>query len=641
MSKRNKTWMFVLILAGCVTGVIPAHAASAERQLQKGIEAYQKNDNDKALDYFIDVLMNGNSAQVTQANRYIEAIHNRLGGIQNPVEVDVNFPDQPNQTLIDRTENMANYGVEKLNTLAGADPVVSDGPKTLTEQIEERQLADYVQGAVAPLSAQQGAAVDAATTIQEQAVNGVKATEQDLKAVQQELNSETNAALQSQLPVSLGMSTSGEVSTAGMIAEQPEEMVSEPEESTAPASVFADLTSPSAIEARNLYTAQKLQSMTQSVVEALTATPGVHLYMRADGRPDAIDVDDGILFERDAFRPEAFSTLNNIYELLALTQNAKYILLPAGSYTDDVTLPSIRQAMALQSYLVKRGISQGKLHYNMGLVDEEVPTQFSNLKGLSVVFDYDAKLPTRMLDNADNETAPLLSLAIVPPCSAIDRANGEAFAIDFSVLETVDTLDNWTLQVVQHGRDGNYYIVRQLEGFSPVYHQILWNGRKGIIGPELPCGKYTVVLSAVDLKGNKQVIRRRLVVKCNGAATFGSCETDTCKKAKEGKNTAALDYKTARLWSKPGRKMRTGQVAQSQAVATQQEQTQSSSTTSNSYTVTKTVSNIVTEDNTPAALTSTQPYAPMPVNAGGYTPAPAAPVNNPYDMPYEEEYTTY
>ena len=59
-------------------------------------------------------------------------------------------------------------------------------------------------------------------------------------------------------------------------------------------------------------------------------------------------------------------------------------------------------------------------------------------------------------------------------------------------------VDNWMLQVVQHGRDGNFYVVRQLEGFTPVYHQILWNGRKGIIGPELPCGKYTLVLTATD-----------------------------------------------------------------------------------------------------------------------------------------------
>ncbi len=637
--------MFVLVLMGCVAGTLPARAASPERQLQRGIEAYQKNDNDKALDYFIDVLMNGNKDQVNQANRYIEAIHNQLGGIKTPVEVNVNFPDQPTQTLIDTTENVANYGVEKLSTLAGKDPVVRDVPKTLTEQIEDRQLADYLQDAATPVSAQQGALVDQAAVLQEQAANSAQTTQQDVKAIDDQLKQETGVALQSQVPVpqEKSMVLAAEPQIGGTSA-QPDARQMQTE-SAVPASVFGDLTSPSAIEARNIYTTQKLQSMTDSVVKALTDTPGVHLYLREDGRPDALDIDEGVLFQKNAFRPEAFATLNNIYELLALTQNAQYVILPAGSYTDDVTLQGIRQAMALKSYLEKRGISQGKLYYNMGLVDQEVPTQFSNLKGLSVVFDYDAKLPTRMLDNSDNETAPLLSLAIVPPCRAIDRQNGEAFAIDFSVLETVDTLDNWMLQIIQHGRDGNYYVVRQLEGFASVYHQILWNGRKGIIGPELPCGKYTVVLSAVDLKGNKQTLRRRLVVKCNEAKTFGACEADTCKTKQE--KTDSLNYKAARLWIKPGRKMKEVSVVQTtvEPVVSRQEDAQASSQVSNSYTVTKTVRNIVTQDDTPAtsaSVSSSQEYAPLPADAGGYAPAevPTA-ANNPYDMPYEEEYTNY
>ncbi len=655
MSKRNKTWMFILVLASCMGGGLPLQAASAERQLQKGIEAYQKNNNDKALEYFVDVLMNGDNEQVAQANRYIEAIHNNMGGIKTPVEVNVNFPDQPTQTLIDRTDNLANYGVEKLDTLAGEELSVPQGPKTLTQQIEERQLAGYLDDGAEPVSAQQGALLDTATVLQEQNVNGVQTTQQDVKAVNQQLQQESKAAVQNQVPVpqeksmadglvsdASSVSVPAPVSASGsdLVKQEPiaQQAVVQPE-NLETASVFADLTTPSAIEARNLYTTQKLQSMTQEVVSSLTATPGVHLYLREDGRPDAIDVDDEVLFHQNTFRTEALPTLNNIYELMALTQNATYVILPEGSYTDDVTLPGIRQAMALHSYLVKRGISQGKLSYNMGLVDQEVPAQFSNLKGLSVVFDYDAKLPTRLLDNQNNETTPLLSMAIVPPCKAIDRTLGEAFAIDFSVLETLEPLDNWSLQVIQHGRDGNYYVVRQLEGFAPVYHQILWNGRKGIIGPELPCGKYTVVLNAVDAKGSKQTLRRRLVVKCNAAREFGSCEKGTC--AVKEKETSALNYQATRLWKKPGRTMPVSKP-QVPVQAVEDQQVQEQSTASNTYTVTKTVSNIVTEDNTPVAgaVSSSQEYAPMPVNAGGYAPVEGA-ATNPYDMPYEEEYTTY
>ncbi|MBP5616442.1 MAG: hypothetical protein J6X06_01410 [Elusimicrobiaceae bacterium] len=688
MKNKNKVGMYVLVLAGCLlTAGMPGHAASAEKQLQKGITAYQQNDNDKALDYFIDVLMNGDSEQVRQANQYIDAIHNQIGGIKNPVEVDISFPDQPTQTIINKSENLANYGTEQLSTLADragdvvqdANDLINKENKTLTEQIEARQLEGYLQEQAQPIVQQKAALLEQPTVLQEEIANQVNTARQDLEAIAKEFNEQN-------MPTEVvPAGTARKVTAVQPVVQTPVEtlpVVTEPvivipagnvpvdttvQEPVAAAPVytpvvpttaltmsqanpdsatlFADLTSDDAVRARNLYTAQKLQSMKDSALASLSSEPGVHVYMRADGRPDAIDIDDGVLFQGNSFRPESFSTLNDIYEVLALTQDAQYVILPAGSYTDDVTLAGIRQAMALHSYLVKRGISQGKLYYNMGLVDQEVPAQFSNLKGLSIVFDYDAKLPTRLVDNATNETAPLLSMAIVPPCHAIDRSLGEAYAIDFSVLETVDTLDNWMLQIIQHGRDGNYYIVRQLEGFAPVYHQILWNGRKGIIGPELPCGKYTVVLTGVDVKGNKQTLRRRLIVKCNGTASLGSCETGTCNVKATAKKATALNYKAARLWKKPGRVM--GGVAKEVVVEQKveevapavQEHSTATSTSSNTYTVTKTVRNIVTDDNSSSSTTTTSSYsdayAPLPPADAGYIPATA----NPYDMPYEEVYT--
>lgn len=663
MSKMKRTWLCVLVLTGSLfVTVQTVQAASAEKQLQKGIEAYQKNDTDKAMDYFVDVLMNGDSEQVSTANKYIEAIHNRIGGIKTPVEVNVSFPNQPTQTIVDRAENLANYGTEQLSTLATQGESVSkqaqaasNAPKTLTEQIEERQLAGYVQEGLAPVSEAQGAALDQAAVLDEKVANGVATTQKDVQAISQEVKKavqQSTPAVVTVQPVERSMleeqpaqkeavnEQKPVVQAAPVVEEEPVAKKEQPLTVSAlpsASSTFADLTSPSAVEARNIYTAQKLQSMTDAAVAELSADKGVHLYMRPDGRPDAIDMDETALFKNNAFRPEAFNTLNAVYEVLALTQGAQYVILPAGSYTDDVTLAGIRQAMALKSYLVKRGISQGKLYYNMGLVDQEVPAQFSNLKGLSIVFDYDAALPTRLLDNEEDEKAPLLSMAIVPQCHAIDRSLGEAYAVDFSVLETVDTLDNWILQVIEHGRDGNFYIVRQLEGFSPVYHQILWNGRKGIIGPELPCGKYTFVLTAADLKGNKQTLRRRVVVKCAADPT-PACQMGTCSASvKTQQTTGVLDYKAARLWTKPARKMydvsaQTVQVTQLAEVSVE-DQSKASSTATSSYTVTKTVRNVVTEDtsSTGAVASSVEDTVSMDVQDVS---------NNPYDMPYEEEYTT-
>lgn len=685
MSKLKKSLLYVSVLFGlmCVGGVLHA-ATSAEKSLEKGIEAYRKQDNDKAMDYFVDVLMNGTQAQAARASNYIDAIHNQIGGIKTPVEVDISFPDQPTQTIVDPANNLANYGTERLNTLATeaeeaaqeAVDALNREPKTLTEQIEARQLAGYLQENedVQPLPAAQAASLDEAAAAAQEPVNGLEPTLQDVQAVQQQA-AQTQQAAQAQQaaqtqPVLLTQPTVQEepvlqdgvpaprermmtttyqapVAEPVVVSAVPATQASTTVSSTPTASsTFTDLTSPSAIRARNLYTAQKLQSMTDEVVTALKDTPGVHLYLREDGRPDAIDVDDGVLFKGNYFRADSLDTLNRMYELLALTQGAHYTILPSGSYTDDVTLAGIRQAMALKSYFVKRGISQGKLSYNMGLVDEEVPAKFSNLKGLSVVFDYDAKLPTRLLNNEEKETAPLLSMAIVPPCHTIDRSLGEAYAVDFSVLETVSPLDNWVLQVILHGRDGKYYVVRQLEGFAPVYHQILWNGRKGIIGPELPCGKYTIVLTGTDLKGNKQVLRRRVVVKCNEEKpTTGSCQEGKCPVVKAAAKSTVLNYKTSRLWKKPGRVMRDGteQAAVTVAPVVQQadvqEQAVSTSTQDNTYTHTKTVRNIVTTDNTPAEAVTTTSYVTEDLGPNGSYTSTETVNSNPYAMPYEDEYT--
>ena len=694
--------MYVLVLAGgllCVGDT--ANAASAETQLQKGIEAFRKNDNDKAMDYFVDVLMHGDAAQQARANNYIDAIHNQIGGIKTPTEVAISFPEQPTQTIVDPASNLANYGTERLNTLATeaeaaaqeAIDALGQTPQTLTEQIEARQLEGYIQ-TPEPVTA---------PAVQEELPNAlppqpsVLVPEQPVvtpvvEPVQATQNANDLSVYGGIAPVERRMSDQEvqplQAAAQPALVEQPIQVaaapvVEQPTQAQTPmlsttyvaapvvetpvqtaSSTFTDLTSESAIRARNLYTSQKLQSMTDEVVAKLKDTKGVHLYMNPDGRPDAIDVDDGVLFQGTSFRSQALPTLNSIYELLALTQGAHYTILPAGSYTDDVTLPGIRQAMALKSYLVKRGISEGKLSYNMGLVDEEVPAKFSNLKGLSVVFDYDAKLPTRLLENEAKETNPLLSMAIVPPCRAIDRSLGEAYAVDFSVLETVNPLDNWTLQVIWHGRDGKYYVVRQLEGFAPVYHQILWNGRKGIIGPELPCGKYTLVLTGVDLKGNKQSIRHRVVVKCDGKTQLtGSCQTGTCpgtEKAATATTSTVLNYKSARLWKKPGRTMYTVATAPKveEAVAVVEEAVavveegqgqakgQATSTEENTYTHTKTVRNIVTTDNTPAETVTTtsyvsEEYAPLPTGNAYTSTTTATSTTNPYEMPYEEEYTTY
>jgi len=665
----NKLKKVCFIVAVAVLGVLMISAeklfaatSTVAKQLEKGIELYNQNKTEAAMDQFINVMVNGTPEQVATANQYVNKIHNQIGGIQTPVEVDVNFKEGAIREFDDAASDLE---LQRQNVQEAVQQQVADVNAAADEQAQnvqqaldeidaqQKALAAQIEAKQAAMHNQVQAAADAA------AASAAAATVTPEKTVAEELAEQGSSSVADSEPVAAQTVSQEAVGAAAVPvaasetqpAQAAEETTDEPadDETYAPSqqtvltsvgeatasTTFSDLTSPDAVEARNLYTAQKIASMKQAALDKITAEKGVHLYMR-DGQPDAIDFDDGVLFQGANFRSEALPLLNNVYELLALQQGAQYVILPAGAYTDDVTLAGMREAAALNSYLVKRGISQGKLTYNMGLVEEEAPAQFTNLKGLSIVFDYDAKLPTRLQQNENNETNPLLSMAIVPQCHAIDRSLGEAYAIDFSVLETVNGIDNWVLQVVQHGRDGNYYVVRQLEGFSPVYHQILWNGRKGIIGPELPCGKYTIVLTATDLKGNKQTLRRRVVVKCNSqqsdniTAFCGVKETPTQQAvvAKE------LDYKTERLWKKPARKMGGTKAATATATAQSTAATSETSSGSSTYTHTKTVTNIVTEDNSAPVTTTTSTVS---AEDAYYGDMPAEiPTTNPYAQPYDD-----
>lgn len=618
MIKINKFLGYLIVSIFCLslTGGSLLSAATPARQLAKGIALYDDNKTDKAMDYFIDVLVNGNKEEVAEANKYIDLIHNRIGGIQTPVEVDVNFNEGEVKSLD-----------------AAADDAVLAAQQAAQDAVDEAEAAalEKEEEALAALEARQQALTD---RIEAQRL-ATELTEEERQAALQEA-ADANEAL---LGVSAvdetagtdGLSSDEDYDQDALAAQAEEELSAEGDvyqddvltTASDPASgAFTDLTAPEAVEARDLYTKQKISSMTAAAIEKINAAKGVHLYMR-DGKPDALDIDPEILFDNNKFKTSALPLLNNIYELLALTQGAAYVILPSGSYTDDVTLSGIRQAMALNSYLINRGISQGKLHYNMGLADQEPPARFANLNGVAVVFDYETPLPANLEKNEDDVQTPLLSMAVVPLCHAIDRSLGEAFAIDFSVLETVNPVDNWLLQVVQHGRDGKFYIVRQLEGFMPVYHQILWNGRKGIIGPELPCGKYTLVLTATDLKGEKQTLRRRIVVKCSEQKKT-SCQTGSCGESSSDELCPNCDYKSARLWVKPGRKMK---------IRKAEPAPQTVAGNSSAVTNTTTVTTVVEEEAAPSALGEAMPEAGYPYQTQNPEPLP---VNNPYDMPYED-----
>lgn len=628
MIKINKYLSATLVAAFMFLSLVgdnaPLFAAtSPEKQLEKGKALFEQEKNDEAMEYFIDVLLSGNRKQVAEANKYVNMIHNRVGGIQNPVEVDVAFKEGEVKRLSD-AQTAAEAQAQQdmlLQRSAAADDITE-------ASLEARTVANAV-------AADSQAAAEDAKAIAQQTKDEVNAAKAQAKQDAAQVREDATAALEdaqasaqtvAEETQTVAQNTANDaaqtLAAAPVAVAQDDEDEDEDDETAAATaqssnSTYTDLVSPDALKARELYSQQKLDSMKAAVIERIRNTKGVRIYFRND-LPDAIDIDGDVIFQGTRFNLSAQPLLDDIYSLMALTQGASYIILPAGSYTDDVTLGGIRQAMALNSYFVHKGISSGKISYNMGLYDQEPPAQFANLEGLSIVFDFDSDLPSAIAQANQVSKQPLLSMAVVPVSNEIDPSKGEAFAVDFSVIETVNAVSNWTFQVVQHAKDGKYYVVRQLEGFAPVYHQILWNARKGIIGPELECGKYTLVLTVTDSTGEKKTLRRRITVKCGTQKAAVADEKSLCTKC---------NYKTARLWTKPGRVMMAPKAAESEEPAAQTTDTVNVTGPTNKSTVN------IYEETLPAGALDDASAAPMPTDPSAYGAPETTTTANPYDAP--------
>lgn len=641
MIKINKYLSATLVAAFMFLSLVgdnaPLFAAtSPEKQLEKGKALFEQEKNDEAMEYFIDVLLSGNRKQVAEANKYVNMIHNRVGGIQNPVEVDVAFKEGEVKRLSD-AQTAAEAQAQQdmlLQRSAAADDITEASleARTVANAVEAdsqaaaedakaiaQQTKDEVNAAKAQAKQDAAQVREDATAALEDAQASAQTVAEETQASAQTAAEETQAVAQNTANDAAQTLAAAPVAVAQDDEDEDDDETAAATAATAQSSnsTYTDLVSPDALKARELYSQQKLDSMKAAVIERIRNTKGVRIYFRND-LPDAIDIDGDVIFQGTRFNLSAQPLLDDIYSLMALTQGASYIILPAGSYTDDVTLGGIRQAMALNSYFVHKGISSGKIGYNMGLYDQEPPAQFANLEGLSIVFDFDSDLPSAIAQANQISKQPLLSMAVVPVSNEIDPSKGEAFAVDFSVIETVNAVSNWTFQVVQHAKDGKYYVVRQLEGFAPVYHQILWNARKGIIGPELECGKYTLVLTVTDSTGEKKTLRRRITVKCGTQKAAVADEKSLCTKC---------NYKTARLWTKPGRVMIAPKAEKAEEPAAQTTDTVNVTGPTNKSTVN------IYEETLPAGALDDASAAPMPTDPSAYGAPETTTTANPYDAP--------
>ena len=120
MIKMNKFWSYLVVSLFCLslTSGSVVFAANPAKQLAKGISLYEQNKDSEAMDYFIDVMVSGNKEQVAEANKYVGLIHDRIGGIQTPVEVNVNFKEGEVKSLNDTTSEAVRAAQEEAEAAA-------------------------------------------------------------------------------------------------------------------------------------------------------------------------------------------------------------------------------------------------------------------------------------------------------------------------------------------------------------------------------------------------------------------------------------------------------------------------------------------------------------------------------------------
>ncbi len=582
------TLMACLVLT--MSSSVFASVTDAEEALSKGKRLYADGRYEEAMDNFINVFVTGSTDQIAEANEYVNLIHFDRGGVVAPTQVPYNEEIEKNRSP-ERGKVLFDKQLEK-------EPGVPTNPDKSTVVWKEVFTKEVMEDIPEPEDSEPNADPFGSRDNNKTAKNLDSGTNEEITekdSAQEENNENVTEVIDKEIII--------------------------PEEESFPKGSKSKIRYLQKKDEK-----QQRQELIDSLVAKLNAREDVQVYLRG-GRVDAIDIDSSALFFGSAISKVSSPILDDVYALMILEDSPAYVILPEGSYTGDVTLHGVRQAVALNSYLINRGISPSKMNLNMGLTTQEPPEKFSNLAGVSVVFDYDGK--SRLKSKLQEKNLPpTLSLAVYP-FEEITPSIGEIFVIDFSVIEASAPIKEWIFQIVSHASDGHYYVIKQLSGTDALNYQTFWNGRKRYFGHLLPLGKYTVVLKAKDTAGRESILKRQLTLKeapekDEVLVIKTESEVKKSEELKKGtikSETKNLNYSQKRLWTKPAIK-RIGNI---------EEENEKVSSVVSTKSVTKTSETVYESSSTDnIAGVPQETETSLTVNSYGAT-------NNPYSNTVTEE----
>ncbi|MCX5786329.1 MAG: hypothetical protein NTX59_11640 [Elusimicrobia bacterium] len=254
----------------------------------------------------------------------------------------------------------------------------------------------------------------------------------------------------------------------------------------------------------------KIAEMRRSALLELGRYDSVKIYM-GDDLPKAITINPSALFANETvFKPNTAPVLSNLAGLIFTLGKANCLILPEGSAQNDVKIKSIRQALALNSYLVSRGLSPARIDVNLTGADVKFPKELTNISGLIILFSYGNA--QRLMDTEEmSSRGPKVSLGIFP--TSIATRNNEGAIVEFSVFAPPAGTPSWKFQIYQVQKDNSLLPLQEISGAGAQYNQSFWNARKNFFGAAYPSGKYLFSMTAADVEGRENNVRRLLVVK--------------------------------------------------------------------------------------------------------------------------------
>ena len=654
-----------IILCVLLSSSLFAFDDRADESLAKGKRLYADGRYEEAMDQFIDVFVSGNTDQIAEANEYVNLIHFDRGGVVAPKQVPYDETISNRQKYWTRDNKYGtNSNNEKAKTGNGdvgplkeiyVRETEEDIPEPPTSVPEANPFGYSENSGVLPET--KGEEVIVSSEAESVTSNSKEVPVVSAKAEDISLDSTKNSGNEVIIEQSNSADYTPEVEVlSGEVEITPgETQISEDQEYILldgkanikrGKNIISDETSfPWGSKSRvhsleKKAEKQQRQELIDYLVAKLNADEDVQVYMRG-GRVDAVDINSSALFLGRNIDKVSSPILDDVYALMILENSPAYVILPEGSYTDDVTLHGVRQAVALNTYLINRGISPSKMTLNMGLTTQEPPEKFSDLAGVSIVFDYAGK--SRLKSKLkEKDMPPVLSLAVYPFKEIVPSA-GEVFVIDFSVMQATSPIKEWVLQIVSHAADKHYYVVKQFSGDSPLNYQAFWNGHKRYFGHILPLGKYTIVLRAKDTAGRERILKRQVILKegpTNEESIIMKTESEVVKEeefkrikeeqeakqrellAKEKERESKLDYSQKRLWNKPNKKK----------VGTSLEEEEETHTTSTSVVSTKVTEEVYQSSETKSSTNTSQEQSTTEETTSYGATA------NPYDIEDSGEY---